>query len=75
MDAFWFAESGFAVTKNGEVTHYAEPPQRALYASEADAFARVVAGEAEPWINKADTLGNMRVLDQLRTNAGVPLGV
>ena len=35
------------------------------YALEAEAFARAVAGET-PWVTAEDTMGNMRVLDQLR---------
>jgi len=42
-----------------------------LYALEAEAFADVVAGDARPWIDRDDTLGNMRVLDQLRKAAGL----
>ena len=36
-----------------------------MYALEAEAFAAAVAG-GEPWITREDTLGNMKVLDQLR---------
>jgi predicted dehydrogenase len=37
-----------------------------LYGFEADAFAACVLDHAEPWVTPTDTLGNMRVLDQLR---------
>lgn len=43
-----------------------------MYALEAEAFAEAVAG-ATPWITRQDTLGNMRVLDKLREQAGVPV--
>jgi predicted dehydrogenase len=36
-----------------------------LYGIEADAFAACVQDGSPPWITPADTLGNMRVLDQL----------
>ena len=36
-----------------------------LYGIEADAFASCVLDGKPPWITPADTLGNMRVLDQL----------
>ena len=43
-----------------------------MYALEAEAFAAAVAG-GEPWITREDTLGNMKVLDQLRALSGVPV--
>jgi len=43
-----------------------------MYALEAEAFAAAAAGET-PWITKEDTLGNMKVLDQLRSLSGVPV--
>jgi hypothetical protein len=43
-----------------------------VYALEAEAFAAAINGAA-PWITREDTLGNMRVLDQLREQAGVPI--
>jgi predicted dehydrogenase len=39
-----------------------------LYGIEADAFAGCVLDGDAPWITPADTLGNMRVLDQLRAS-------
>lgn len=46
---------------------------RPLYALEADAFAAAVQGKAPPWIAPEDTLGNLRLLDVLREQAGVPV--
>ena len=37
-----------------------------LYGNEADAFAAAVAGEAPPFFDEADSLGNQRVLDEMR---------
>lgn len=74
IDAFWFGQNGFTITNaDGETTSVPSPETAPLYALEADAFAGVVRGEMEPWISKADTLGNMQVLDQLRRSAGVPV--
>jgi len=42
------------------------PVQGDLYGIEADAFAAGVLDGAAPFITSADTLGNMRVLDQLQ---------
>jgi predicted dehydrogenase len=44
---------------------------RPLYALEADAFAQHVLEGAAPAISEADSLANMRVLDQLRGQAGL----
>ncbi len=57
----------------------APPPQtfsvdadRPLYALEADDFAAAVLDHAAPTVTKQDTLGNMRILDELRRQVGVP---
>lgn len=42
-----------------------------LYGLEADEFAATVLDGAPPAVSKADTLGNMRVLDTLRAQAGL----
>jgi xylose dehydrogenase (NAD/NADP) len=39
-----------------------------LYGIEADAFAACVLDGTAPWITPADTLGNMRVLDQIQAD-------
>jgi len=44
---------------------------RPLYALEADAFADAVLDGAAPPVTRDDTLGNMRVLDELRRQVGV----
>ncbi len=43
-----------------------------IYGLEADRFAQSVLDGAPPWMTEADTLGNMRVLDELRRQVGVP---
>lgn len=42
-----------------------------LFGLEADDFAATVAGEREPVISEADTLGNTAVLEKLRRQAGL----
>lgn len=42
-----------------------------LYGLEADEFAATVLDGAAPAVSKSDTLGNMRVLDTLRAQAGL----
>lgn len=44
-----------------------------LYAREADAFAGIVLQGDAPWMSAADTLGNLRVLDALRQQIGLPV--
>jgi predicted dehydrogenase len=42
-----------------------------LYGVEADDFAAAVFGHAEPRITRADSLGNMKVLDEMRWQIGL----
>jgi len=70
IDAFWFAQKGYHVTQDGSTRHHLSPLPKPLYALEADEFARCL-GSQSGWMTRDDTLGNMRVLDQLRDSAGV----
>jgi hypothetical protein len=53
------------------------PPQmhitveKDLYALEADDFALAVEGKLPPRLGRADSMGNMRLLDTLRKQIGV----
>ncbi|MEW6305098.1 MAG: Gfo/Idh/MocA family oxidoreductase [Verrucomicrobiota bacterium] len=71
IDFPWLGPGTFHLTRNGKVDEFELPPARGLYAIEADAFAAVVHGQAEPWITPADTLGNMKLLDVLREQAEI----
>ena len=42
-----------------------------LYAIEADDFAAAVAGERPPTVTREDSLGNMKVLDEIRRQIGL----
>jgi hypothetical protein len=44
-----------------------------LYGIEADDFAATVFDNAPPRITRSDSVGNMRVLDELRQQIGVPI--
>ena len=71
VDTPWFSDGTFTLVRGGRrKTVRAEAPMD-LYALEADALAAAVRHGAEPWISKADTLGNMRVLDALRKQVGL----
>ena len=50
------------------------PVDGSLYGIEADAFAAAVLDGATPFVTPADTLGNMRVLDELRRQVGLSFG-
>jgi len=72
IDTPWFSDGTFTLVRSGErETIRAEAPITP-YALEAEAFARAVHDGVEPWITKADTLGNLRVLDALRPQIGLP---
>ena len=73
INAFWFCEDGFTISKDGEEEMVTVNEPRPLYAVEADAFAASVLDGEAPWISKADTLGNMKAMDALRASAGVPV--
>ncbi|MCF6313944.1 MAG: Gfo/Idh/MocA family oxidoreductase [Verrucomicrobiales bacterium] len=73
VNAFWFCEEGFMITKDGVEEWVEVEEKRPLYAVEADSFAATVLQGEAAWVSKEDTLGNMRVMDALRASAGVPV--
>lgn len=63
---FWQGKGGFSlIDPAGTVEKYQVEEERPIYAIEADAFAEVVGG-APNWNDRANTLGNLRVLEILR---------
>lgn len=72
IQAPWFCDGTFKLTREGKTEMIETKTDKPMYALEAEAFAAAVAGET-PWITKEDTLGNMKVLDQLRSLSGVPV--
>ncbi len=75
IDTPWFSDGTFTlVTDKGDHRQTIRAAaEMEPYALEADTFAAVVQDGAEPWISESDTLGNMRVLDELRRQVGVPV--
>ncbi len=73
FDFPWLLGESFLVVRGNDRETISVPSPRPLFAMEADAFAQAVLNGAPPWTTRADTLGNMRVLDALRTRAGVPV--
>ena len=72
IDTPWFSDGTFTLVRAGQREVIRAEASMEQYALEAEAFAACVSGEAEPWISKSDTLGNMRVLDELRKKIGLP---
>ena len=72
INAPWFCDGTFKLTRDGKSETIEAKTNKPMYALEAEAFAAAVAG-GEPWITREDTLGNMKVLDQLRALSGVPV--
>lgn len=67
---FWHGLEGFSlVSPKGVVEPFTVRERRPLYAVEADAFAEVVAGGGN-WNPPENTLGNLRVLEELRAKTG-----
>lgn len=71
IDCPWLTDGTFTLVRGEQRETIREEASMDLYALEADAFAAAVRDGAEPWITKADTLGNMRVLDELRRQVGL----
>jgi D-xylose 1-dehydrogenase (NADP+, D-xylono-1,5-lactone-forming) len=72
MEDPWFASGEFTLVRGGEPAAINISETLPPYALEAEMFARVVRGEAPPWITPEDTLGNLRVLETLRRQVGLP---
>ncbi|MEZ5303654.1 MAG: Gfo/Idh/MocA family oxidoreductase [Verrucomicrobiales bacterium] len=68
----WLGEPTLVLRRDLEASEeFHLPKPMGSYALEAEAFHAAAAGGAEPWITKADTLGNLRALDALRREIGV----
>ncbi len=68
---FWQGKEGFSlISPTGIVEHFEVKEERPIYAVEADAFADVVAGGSN-WNTPENTLGNLRVLEELRRSCGI----
>ena len=72
IDFPWLLAESFDLVKGGQRQTIRVPTPKPVFALEAEAFAEAVQTGAEPWITRADTLGNMRALDELRRQIGLP---
>ncbi len=73
IDCPWFCDGSFTlVTDKGDTRHTVRVEATAgLYALEADGLAAAAHEGVDVPVTEADSLGNMRVLDQLRQQVGV----
>ena len=71
----WLGNGPFTIARcNGdEIETIDEPAERGPYALEMGHFASVVLDGAAPLVPREDSVGNMRVLDELRRQVGVPV--
>ncbi|MEM8954779.1 MAG: Gfo/Idh/MocA family oxidoreductase [Verrucomicrobiota bacterium] len=70
LERFWFCRDAILLGKSdGSIQEVRIDTGQPLYALEADAFAEAVRGGVR-FVEPADTMGNMRVLDALRRKAG-----
>lgn len=67
----WHSDGTIFLTQGGKEQRLQVEPEKTIFAVEADQFAAAARGETAPWIAKDDTLGNMRVLDDLRRQIGI----
>jgi predicted dehydrogenase len=72
IDNPWLGAERIALTRNGETEVIEAPAPIGLYALEADRLAATVLDGEPPVITRDDSIGNMRVLDELRRQMGLP---
>lgn len=65
IDTPWLSEGTFTIGTARQRQTVTEKAPAGPYALEADAFAAAVQDGAEPFVSKADSLGNIRVLEEL----------
>jgi predicted dehydrogenase len=71
IDSPWFTDGSFTITRGDQTERIESDTATDYYAMEADAFAAHVLDDAKPAISAADSIGNMRTLDELRKAAGL----
>lgn len=73
IESPWLRAESFDIVKGDHRQTVRVPPAKPVFALEAEAFADAVQNGVAPWITPADTLGNMRALDELRRQIGLPV--
>jgi hypothetical protein len=69
----WLGGQRIALTRGGKTEVIEAPASMGLYALEADRFAATACDGEPPVIAREDSMGNMRVLDELRRQVGLPV--
>ncbi len=73
IDNPWLGADRIALTRGGQTKTIEATAPIGLYALEADRFAATVCDGQPPVITADDSIGNMRVLNQLRRQIGLPV--
>ncbi len=73
IDNAWLGDGPIIQVHDGQPQPIHVPAPAGPYALELDHFAAVVQDDLPPVVSSEDSLGNMRVLDQLRRQIGVPV--
>ncbi|MDH3718458.1 MAG: Gfo/Idh/MocA family oxidoreductase [Planctomycetota bacterium] len=73
IDNAWLGDGPIIQVRDGQREEITIPATAGPYALELDHFAAVVQEGAPAAVSTEDSLGNMRVLDQLRRQIGVPV--
>jgi xylose dehydrogenase (NAD/NADP) len=72
IDMPWLTDGSFSVGTLQQRRTIRVQASQGPYALEADAMAAVVQDGEPPFVSRDDSLGNMRVLDKLRRQMGIP---
>ncbi|QDU94222.1 Gfo/Idh/MocA family protein [Lignipirellula cremea] len=67
----WQGDGSYSLFRGEEEQKFCVPSDRGRFALEADEMAHLVREGGEQIVTPADTLGNLQVLDDLRSDAGL----
>ncbi|MEK6236408.1 MAG: Gfo/Idh/MocA family oxidoreductase [Planctomycetales bacterium] len=71
LDLPWFSDGSLRIVKPDQTETIVVESRLPAYALEAHRFATAARDEEPPWLTREDSIGNMRVLDALRRQAGL----
>jgi len=73
IDNTWLGDNDLVLTRGDEQETIQTTSEVGCYAQELNCFAATVQDGEPPFITAADSLGNMRILDTLRRQIGIPV--
>jgi predicted dehydrogenase len=73
IDSPWLTSNAFTIVRGGHRRFVRASSRKGVFTLEAEAFADVVLRGASPWLTPHDSIGNMRVLDELRRQIGIKM--